>query len=340
MARHTAVVLEIVHRPTHPGLREHVVRGYWGYRELGAPLRRAELPHAGVVLIVNLGPSIEVDGARLGSFIAGLHDRPAITEHHGEQAGVQLNLTPVGGLRLLGMPMRELTREVVAVDEALGRTGAELTERMADMTAWRDRFALLDDFLLRRLRVSAPVRPDVAYAWSRLASTHGDLAIGQLCRELQVPRRPRGDRLPLRGLRLRAPRRLRRRERRDPARRAAPGRGLHHARPGLRRGRRHPTRGDRLHRRRGPRRPARPGQGGGGRDREGPHRPGLRLTRVRGRGPRGNVWSFGTYRSTQPAEKRCLRRRARRLTCDGDERIMRGWVLSRSGTSPTTCTAR
>ncbi len=52
------------------------------------------------MLIVNLGPRIEVDGTSFGSFMAGLHDRPAITRHHGEQAGVQLNLTPLGARRL------------------------------------------------------------------------------------------------------------------------------------------------------------------------------------------------------------------------------------------------
>lgn len=179
----------MVGRPTHPGLREHVARGYWAYRELGAPQRRAELPHAGLVLIVNVGPAIEIDGASFGSFLAGLHDRPAITEHEGEQAGVQLNLTPLGARRLLGMPMRELTRTVVAVEDVLGRGGAELTERMADAPAWGDRIALLDAFLLRRLSATEPVRPDVAHAWSRLASAHGDVAIGQVCRELGCSRR-------------------------------------------------------------------------------------------------------------------------------------------------------
>ena len=182
-------MVEIVRRPTHPGLRGHAAGGYAVYRERGAPLRRAELPHAGIVLILNLGPKIEVDGASFGSFIAGLHDRPAITEHHGEQAGVQVNLTPLGARRLLGMPMRELTRTVVGVEDVLSRDGVELTERMADATAWSDRLALLDAFLLRRLRASEPVRPDVAYTWSRLAGAHGDVAIGQLCRELGCSRR-------------------------------------------------------------------------------------------------------------------------------------------------------
>ena len=182
-------MVEIVRRPTHPGLREHAAGGYAVYRERGAPLRRAELPHAGIVLILNLGPKIEVDGASFGSFVAGLHDRPAITEHHGEQAGVQLNLTPLGAHRLLGMPMRELTRTVVGVEDVLGRDGVELTERMAVATAWSDRLALLDAFLLRRLRASEPVRPDVAYTWSRLAGAHGDVAIGRLCRELGCSRR-------------------------------------------------------------------------------------------------------------------------------------------------------
>jgi hypothetical protein len=45
--------------------------------------------------------------------VAGLHDAPAVTEHAGEGYGIQAYLTPLGARRLLGMPMRGLTGEVV-----------------------------------------------------------------------------------------------------------------------------------------------------------------------------------------------------------------------------------
>src|SRR5690242_10443058 len=67
-----------------------VLRGIVGraadYHERSRPVRRLEGPFVGVVLIINLGPEIEIDGRPTGSFVAGVWDRPTITGHFGEQA--------------------------------------------------------------------------------------------------------------------------------------------------------------------------------------------------------------------------------------------------------------
>lgn len=174
-------------RAPHPALRPLVARGYTGYLErTGAPLARVETPHPAIVVIVNLGPALRVDGARLGSFAAGLTDLPVLTEHPGEQAGIQVDLTPLGARRLLGVPLRELARRVVALDALLpGPALARL--RAAD--TWAERFALLDAALLARLEASKPGRPDVAYAWSRLVEARGAVSVAQLCAELGCSRR-------------------------------------------------------------------------------------------------------------------------------------------------------
>ena len=81
-----------------------VVHGAADFHERGAaPLRRLESPLAGV-LIVSLGPDMEIDGRATGSFVAGVWDRPTVTGHYGEQAGYQLYLDLIDARRLLASP--------------------------------------------------------------------------------------------------------------------------------------------------------------------------------------------------------------------------------------------
>ena len=173
---------ELVHRAPHPLLRPYVRSGYEGFRQaMRAPVRRLEVPHAGIVLIIGLGPAINVDGTSHTSFVAGLYDAPVVVTDDGHQACVQVNLTPVGARMLLGIPMRELTGQTVALDDLLDR---ELPEQLAALRDWPARFAALDAVLLRRLREARKPRPDVAYAWSRLDAARGGVPVAELCREL------------------------------------------------------------------------------------------------------------------------------------------------------------
>ena len=54
-----------------PALRGVVQRAS-DFHERGAPLRRLESPLAGIVLVVSLGPDIEIGGGATGSFVAGV----------------------------------------------------------------------------------------------------------------------------------------------------------------------------------------------------------------------------------------------------------------------------
>jgi AraC-like DNA-binding protein len=171
-------------------LRDYVA-SYTGYVELArSPLRRLEVPFAGIPMIVSLGPSIVVDGVRYRSFVAGLDDSATITEYCGEQRGLQVNLTPLGARRLLGLPMAELARRVVALEDVLGERAARLlVERLHDAPDWQARFALLDAVLLARLERAAPVAAEVEHAWARLHASDGAVAIATLAGEVGWSRR-------------------------------------------------------------------------------------------------------------------------------------------------------
>jgi AraC-like DNA-binding protein len=184
----------MAHAAPHPGLRGHVL-SYCGYREdTAAPLARREVATPAVTVIFSFGPSIDVDGARFGSFVAGVDERFSETRHAGQQRGLEVKLAPLAVRPLLGVPAPELAGRVVPVDALLGRAGSELAERLAEAPGWPQRFALLDAALLERLGHSRRPPADIAVAWRRLAATHGALPIAGLAGELGWSRRHFGAR--------------------------------------------------------------------------------------------------------------------------------------------------
>jgi AraC-like DNA-binding protein len=188
---------EMVSSPPAPRLRQHVL-GYSGYEEETVGFnRRSELPSGEVVLIIGFGPKLETiypaaSPGRSGShrsFVAGLHETHCFVESPGNQAGIQVNLTPLGAHLLLGVPMHELTNRVVELDELLGTEADRLVEQLHDASGWEARFELLDRALVRRLDAARPGSPDVAWAWRRLVEAGGRLPVMELCDELGCSRK-------------------------------------------------------------------------------------------------------------------------------------------------------
>jgi AraC-like DNA-binding protein len=159
------------------------------FHERSAPLRRLESPFVGVVLIVSLGPDMEIDGRATGSFAAGVWDRPTVTGHHGEQAGYQLYLDVLGAQRVLDVPAGELVNRLVALDDLLGPFAAELTERLGGAPNARARHAIAQRLLARRLSEDRGPAPEVAYALARLRATRGAARVETLAAEVGWSRR-------------------------------------------------------------------------------------------------------------------------------------------------------
>jgi hypothetical protein len=151
----------------HPILRPHVRRNC-GYDERTShPVRRRELPSVDVTVILSLGPElrlVEPRPARHTSFVAGLDERSAVTEHDGEAAGVEVDLTPLGAHRFFREPMHTLARRVVELDDVLGREADLLVERLHDTPSWPTRFRILDDAIRAHLADAPEPSPDVAWA--------------------------------------------------------------------------------------------------------------------------------------------------------------------------------
>jgi hypothetical protein len=187
--------------PPHPALAG-LVGPYCGYDEhTVAPLRRREVATASVTIIVGFAPTRVSSPRDAGyapsvttSFVAGLHDGPAIVEHDGYQSGVQIDLTPLGAYTLLGLPAAEIADHVVHLADLPGWDVDRLTDRLVAAPDWATRFAHLDALLLRRRgrgrRGDAADRPGVRRSRPHRARPRGQPVVVRLPPAAGVRPRP------------------------------------------------------------------------------------------------------------------------------------------------------
>jgi len=168
----------------HPSLRGVVLR-YEGYQERAAgPATFRELPCTFVPVIIDLDAGWTVAHRqhaaplRLGSFVAGVTDGPVLVGHDGSARCLQVDLTPLGARRLVGLPMSELANQSVPIDAVLGRFGRDLAQRVGDAPDWPARFALIDKAFRARLAEAAPTDPGVAWSLSQIMASGGTAVIG------------------------------------------------------------------------------------------------------------------------------------------------------------------
>jgi len=167
----------------------YIVR-YCAYEErTGVRTRQREPVSTSVVLIFGIDTHLGVDGQSLQTFAGGLGDSCQWIEHGGAMAGVQVDLSPLGARMLFGMPMRELARRSVALEDVLGPDARILEERMHDARSWDERIRILDAELGRRLAQADEPPPDVSWAWARLSETAGRATIGELTTTLGCSRK-------------------------------------------------------------------------------------------------------------------------------------------------------
>jgi AraC-like DNA-binding protein len=164
----------------HPQLRSVLPRGYAGFTEATAP-RHLVLPAtSSVPLVVKLLDSAH----RPPAFVMGAHGSSMVLEGDCAPSYLEVLLAPLGAYTLLGLPMDQLSGQTVDLVDVLGAAGRRLADQLRETPSWRRRFALMDQFLLRRLAVGPRPSPEVGWAWERLAATGGAVPIGQLANEV------------------------------------------------------------------------------------------------------------------------------------------------------------
>jgi AraC-like DNA-binding protein len=183
------------YRPGEP-LRRYVA-WYTGYRQRGVPpARHRGLPSPYLTMIFTLDEPLCIEAhpdpgqppGEFGTLLGGLHSAPALIRHGGAQSGIQLALKPPGVRGLLGLPAGELAGLDVPAEAVLGGVCAELRERVRGASGWLERFAVLDEILLRQLlagrdgagAAAAPVAPEVLWSWRQLLRAGGAVRVADL----------------------------------------------------------------------------------------------------------------------------------------------------------------
>jgi AraC-like DNA-binding protein len=169
---------------------------YSGYRQAGVePAVHRGMPSPYLTLIFTLDEPLTVaahpdpgqPGGQFSTLLGGLHTVPAIITHQGWQSGIQVALSPLGARPLLGLPAGELAHLDVPAVDVLGPLAAEIQQRAQGAATWPERFAIVDQVLLRQLaartggRAVAPeVSDEVGYAWRLLLRTGGAVRVAEL----------------------------------------------------------------------------------------------------------------------------------------------------------------
>ena len=182
--------------PAEP-LRPYVA-AYTGYRQRGVPpARHRGLPSPYLTLIFTLDEPLTIVAhpdprqppGEYGALLGGLHSVPALITHAGAQSGIQVALRPLGARALLGLPAGELAALDLPAEAVLGGVCAELRDRVRCAAGWPERFAVLDEILLRRAGLSsaglswaadAAVAPEVSWAWHELLREGGAIRVSEL----------------------------------------------------------------------------------------------------------------------------------------------------------------
>jgi AraC-like DNA-binding protein len=102
---------------------------------------------------------------------------------------VQIDLTPMGAYRLLGLPMSEIANRVVDLSAVWGRQAAELGDRMASAPDWAARLDVVDELLLRWSEDGPSPDPAVIWAWNQLDRSNGMVSVSALAEEIGWSRR-------------------------------------------------------------------------------------------------------------------------------------------------------
>ncbi|MFF2495350.1 helix-turn-helix domain-containing protein [Agromyces sp. NPDC058064] len=177
----------LVRHPVRPELAG-LVAGVVGHHELvDRPVVRRQVAGSLIPLVLSFGTPLDVLDLSAGegrgrrtSFVAGIMPGHATTSFEHEQHCLQVYLTPLGVVRLLGLPGRELAARVVDLADAAPAFDDRFVERLLEARTWPRRFELVDRVLLDLLGHGRPVEPFVGWMWRQIERSGGRARIGEL----------------------------------------------------------------------------------------------------------------------------------------------------------------
>lgn len=180
--------------PNH--LRPWVMR-VGGFRDQEVGIVRREMLVVGCPMMFTFGSSYGLSEREAPdritttrrSFFAGMHDTFTMSRNDGPTEGLHVDLTPLGAYQLLGIPMHELSNDVIPVGDLLDREWRDLEERLGNLETWDERFALVERFLTSRLLDADRVSPEIRWAWRQMQASDGAVPVSVLTSELRWSRK-------------------------------------------------------------------------------------------------------------------------------------------------------
>jgi AraC-like DNA-binding protein len=178
----------ISHTPCPP-LNFYISSFYCPNESLPLP-REKILPLPRLDLKINFGGGFQVYDADQSkpfttlteSWVLGLWTKSHVVDWPEDLQYMGVSFRPGGAYPFLGLPLSELQNQVVSLEAIWGTFAAELRERLYAAPTIQARFALLEQFLLARLRESSKGLKTVQCAVGEIARHHGTLSIRELSR--------------------------------------------------------------------------------------------------------------------------------------------------------------
>lgn len=179
-------------RRLRPAGLEGLVTRISAYRENGVALSNSvEMAPMTIPLVIGLGESFSIaldrnpsPGETYGSFVSGLHPGFVSISSTGRAACLQVDLTPLGAYRLMGMPLRDISGRMVGLGDLADRALPELVERIAGLADWASRLDVVHRFLLQRIGRPEQDGQAVQVACRTILAAGGNMKIGRLAERL------------------------------------------------------------------------------------------------------------------------------------------------------------
>ena len=177
-----------------------VVESFWVSRGQVTFLHEKILPQNNVELMFNLEQPFGVPNRppRSRSFkrawVAGMQQEWLMVtpQYDVTQPSylLSMRMPPLGAYRVLGMPLGEVARDVIELNDVLGDEVNAVHEQLGNNGDAGQQFAILCEFARRRVaRSRVSVRPDAQLAIDALSRSHGTDRIERICDSLHVSRK-------------------------------------------------------------------------------------------------------------------------------------------------------
>jgi AraC-like DNA-binding protein len=155
-----------------------------GFRHHGdASIDIAMIPHPAVTVLVDLtdhGMVYDVDaGARSGSVVVGLSPGPVRVAAPGPGEVLQIRLSPIAAVAMLGDP-QVVGGAVTPLVDLWGHHSEIFAEQIRAFPSWEERFAFMSRALSDRAALGLRAAPEIAYAWTQTARHRGRVRIDTL----------------------------------------------------------------------------------------------------------------------------------------------------------------